>query len=267
MTTTSSSAPPRCGDAPAVRVTGVRPHDERPDDPSDARDASAAGLARGARAERIEGPMPSDGEPPADRPPAARPPVAEQPAPEQPDSDQSTTELAAELAAGSRDALAEIYRRWSGLVHTIAYRSLGNEHDAEDVTQQVFVSAWNGRHSLRPEQGSLAAWLVGITRHRVADARTQRYRQARNLAAVGAQVATAPTASHDDWAQRLLLVHELEQMGDPRATVLRMAFMEDRPHPEIAAALNLPLGTVKSHVRRGLIELRLRLKEVERVSS
>ena len=52
-------------------------------------------------------------------------------------------------------------------------------------------------------------------------------------------------------------------MGDPRASVLRMAFMEDRPHADIADALGLPLGTVKSHVRRGLIELRNRLEEVE----
>lgn len=262
MTRTSSSAPPRCGDAPAVRVTGVRPHDERHDDPSDARDPRAAAPVRDLTAEGRERAMPSDAEPTSPAPTSPEAAAADHAAAERP-----AAELAAELAAGSRDALAEIYRRWSRLVHTIAYRSLGNEHDAEDVTQQVFVSAWNGRHSLRPEQGSLAAWLVGITRHRVADARTQRYRQARNLAAVGAQVATAPTASHDDWAQRLLLVHELEMMGDPRATVLRMAFMEDRPHPEIAEALNLPLGTVKSHVRRGLIELRLRLKEVERVPS
>lgn len=178
-----------------------------------------------------------------------------------------TARLCAELVAGSRDALAEMYRQWAALVYTIALRALGDEQDAEDVTQQVFVSAWNGRHSLRPDQGSLAAWLVGITKHRVADVRTQRYRAHRNLSAAAAQTATQPTTSADDWAERLLLVHELERMGDPRATVLRMACMDDRPHAEIAFELGLPIGTVKSHVRRGLIELRQRLKEVERASS
>jgi len=62
-------------------------------------------------------------------------------------------------------------------------------------------------------------------------------------------------------------VSVLERMGDPRGTVLRLAFIEDRPHEEIARRLDLPLGTVKSHVRRGLIQLRNRLTEVERVSS
>ncbi len=183
-----------------------------------------------------------------------------------PNTDLDGARLAAELAAGSSDALAEMYRRWSTLVHTIAYRSLGDRHDAEDVTQQVFVSAWNGRHTLRPDQGSPAAWLVGITKHRVADVKTQRYRSYRNLHAVAAQTATEPSEQHDDWAEKLLLVSELERMGDPRASVLRMAFMEDKPQDEIARMLDLPIGTVKSHVRRGLIELRRRLREVEHVA-
>ena len=182
------------------------------------------------------------------------------------DPDLDASRLAEELVAGSREALAEMYGRWATLVHTIAYRALGDPQDAEDVTQQVFVSAWNGRHSLRPGEGSLAAWLVGITKHRVADVRTQRYRVNRNLHAVAAEQVTQPSAQHDDWAERLLLVHELERMGDPRATVLRMAFMDDRPQDEIALELDLPIGTVKSHVRRGLIELRRRLKEVDRVA-
>ena len=182
------------------------------------------------------------------------------------DTDLDGARLAAELSAGSSDALAEMYRRWSTLVHTIAYRALGDRHDAEDVTQQVFVSAWNGRQSLRPDQGSIAAWLVGITKHRVADVKTQRYRVRRNLHAVAAQTASEPSEQHDDWAERLLLVHELERMGDPRATVLRMAFMDDVPQDEIARTLGLPIGTVKSHVRRGLIELRRRLEEVEHVA-
>lgn len=178
-----------------------------------------------------------------------------------------TGELANALAAGSPDALAEIYRLWSSLVHTIALRSLGDPADAEDVTQQVFVSAWNGRHTFRPEHGSIQAWLVGITRHRIADLRTQRYRNHRNLQAVARESAAAPPVTDDaEWAQRLLIVHELEQMGDPRAAVIRMAFLEDRSHDDIAEALGLPLGTVKSHIRRGLLQLRERLKEVEHVS-
>jgi len=183
------------------------------------------------------------------------------------DPNVDSAELAARLAGGDREALAEMYRRWAPLVHTIALRALGAREDAEDVVQQVFVAAWRGRATLRADRGSPVAWLVGITKHRVADLRTQRYRSHRNLQALASEASTVPTIADDrDWAERLLLVHELERMGDPRAAVLRMAFLEDRPQDEIARRLDLPIGTVKSHVRRGLIELRDRLKEVEHVS-
>jgi len=184
------------------------------------------------------------------------------------DPDVEPAELAARLSGGDREALAEMYRRWSPLVHTIALRSLGTREDAEDVVQQVFVAAWRGRATLRPDRGSPVAWLVGITKHRIADVRTHRYRSHRNLQALASEAVTeAYAADESQWAERLLLVHELERMGDPRATVLRMAFLEDRTQDEIARALDMPLGTVKSHVRRGLTELRDRLKEVERVAS
>jgi RNA polymerase sigma-70 factor (ECF subfamily) len=177
------------------------------------------------------------------------------------------SQLAAGLVAGDRDAFAEMYRRWSSLVHTVALRSLGNAADAEDVTQQVFLAAWQGRRTLQPGRGSPAAWLVGITKHRVADLHAQRARRVRDLQAVAAEVAAGPALSADDWAERLLLVHELERMGDPRAAILRLAFLEDQTHEQIADRLGMPLGTVKSHVRRGLLELRDRLREVERVPS
>lgn len=182
------------------------------------------------------------------------------------DPDVEAGELAVRLVAGDREALGRMFQLWSPLVHTIALRSLGNAADAEDVTQQVFVSAWRSRHTLRPDRGSPAAWIVGIAKHRVADVINRRQRDQRDLrAAANAGLQDRPP-SGEDWAERLLLVHELERMGDPRATVLRMAFIEDRTHEDIARLLQMPLGTVKSHVRRGLIELRNRLQEVYRAA-
>ncbi|WP_345208787.1 RNA polymerase sigma factor [Fodinibacter luteus] len=178
-------------------------------------------------------------------------------------------DLAARLRAGSSEALAEAYREWSSLVHTLAMRSLGNHHDAEDVTQQVFVAAWRSRHTLRPERGSVPGWLVGITRHKVADVHAKRARSARDAAAVAVNTLPDEHAPppDDQLAARLVLHDELARLGDPRATVVRMAFLEDLTHEEIARRLELPLGTVKSHVRRGLLHLRTRLEEVNHVPS
>ncbi|KYH44954.1 sigma-70 family RNA polymerase sigma factor [Branchiibius sp. NY16-3462-2] len=173
---------------------------------------------------------------------------------------RADAELSARLASGDPDALAEMFQRWGTLVHTIARRALDDAHDAEDVTQQVFLAAWRSRHTLVPGHGSPAAWLVAITKHRIADVRQQRQRARRNLDAAILD-ASAPPVGDADLADQIFVVHELEQLGDPRAAILRLAIIEDRPYAEISEHLGIPLGTVKSHVRRGLVELRRRLKE------
>ena len=171
-------------------------------------------------------------------------------------------EVARLFAAGDERALALAYERWGGLVHGIAVRALGSSADAEDVTQQVFVSAWTGRSGYRPESGPLPAWLVGITRHRIADAFARRRREERERLAA----ASAPSAEHaatrfdagsDD---RVVLLDELARIGEPQRGIMELAFFHDLTHEQIAARTGLPLGTVKSHIRRTLVRLRSRLE-------
>ena len=171
-------------------------------------------------------------------------------------------EVARRLRDGDQAALGEAFRRWSPLVFTIALRALRDRTDAEDVTQQVFVGAWRSRSTLRPSDSALPGWLVGITRHRIADRMALRGRDARNQQAVEALPAADVPDPQDRLVERLVLADEIDRFDDPRRTILRLAFYEDQTHQQIAAVLGLPLGTVKSHVRRGLLHLRSRLGEV-----
>jgi|tagenome__1003787_1003787.scaffolds.fasta_scaffold20797406_2 RNA polymerase sigma factor (sigma-70 family) len=166
------------------------------------------------------------------------------------------------FAAGDERALAWAYERWGGLVHGIATRALGSSADAEDVTQQVFVSAWTGRGGYRADAGPLPAWLVGITRHRVADAFARRRREERERQAVSAHP-DADAAGHrfESRAEdRLVLLDELARIGEPQRGIMELAFFHDLTHEQIAARTGLPLGTVKSHIRRTLVRLRSRLE-------
>jgi RNA polymerase sigma-70 factor (ECF subfamily) len=189
--------------------------------------------------------------------------VARAPYPVHVSSDSvSADELATRFRDGDVDALAQAFAQHGRLIHTLALRTLGNFHDAEDVTQQVFIAAWRGRHTFDPGKGSLAGWLVGITRHSVADLLAQRSRATRNLVAVAAS--PPPSAPDVDSAvtDRILIAYALESLGEPRATILRLALADGHTHEEVSRQLDLPLGTVKSHIRRGLLQLRNTMKAV-----
>jgi RNA polymerase sigma factor (sigma-70 family) len=174
-------------------------------------------------------------------------------------------EVGRRFAAGDEQALAWAYERWAGQVHGMAVRAFGPGPDAEDVTQQTFVSAWTGRAGFRPDQGPLPAWLVGICRHKIADTWARRERQRRTNEAAMSEAHASPsgpvTAGVDTAvADRVLLLDELDRIGQPQRGIIELAFFEDLTHAQIAARTGLPLGTIKSHIRRTLERLRTRLE-------
>jgi RNA polymerase sigma-70 factor (ECF subfamily) len=173
-------------------------------------------------------------------------------------SDGDREELARAFMAGEESALEEIYKRYSGLVYTVALRSLGDVSEAEDVAQKVFVAAWTGRHNYKPERAGLPAWLMGITRNKVVDALQARTKQRR--------IQTEMATNYDepqqpfDIAQRLIIAEEISRLDEVPQRVLRMAFYDDLTHAQIAEKMQLPPGTVKSHIRRSLIKLKRRME-------
>lgn len=177
-----------------------------------------------------------------------------------PPSSWDDAEVARAFSAGDEAGLAEAFRRWSGLVHTLALRSLRDETDAQDVTQQVFVNAWRGRHGYDAGRAVLAAWLTGIARNAITDVHARRARQRRDELAAVATVETQPEPEQAGLAERLTVADELARLGEPQRTVVALAFYDDLTHDQISERLGMPLGTVKSHIRRSLARLRDRLE-------
>lgn len=182
--------------------------------------------------------------------------------------DASDAEVAAAFRDGHEDALAEAYRRWGRLIHATALRMTGNAEDAADITQNVFVNAWRGRQMYRPEAGSLPGWLMTITRRRIADhweGRTREGRVQSALEAVEPAVAIAEPAA-DRVVAQLVVADAIDKLGEPARGIIKLAFYDDLTHVQIAERLQLPIGTVKSHIRRSLERLRSRM-EVDDVAS
>ena len=174
----------------------------------------------------------------------------------EPDDDQ----VARRFAAGDEQGLAWAYERWAGQIHGMAVRAFGPGPDAEDVTQQTFVSAWTGRAGYSAERGPLPAWLTGICRHKIADTWERLDKQRRATEAAAVEQRTPPGPVDTAVADRVLLLGELDLLGQPQRGIIELAFFEDLTHAQIAARTGLPLGTVKSHIRRTLERLRTRLE-------
>ncbi len=163
--------------------------------------------------------------------------------------------------ASGRAELRAVYDAHSSLVYGLCRKSLGPDA-AGDVTQEVFVSAWKGRTQFDPDRGNLAQWLVGITKRRIIDHLRSEGRHANRRADEEA----APTPSvHDEptvdrMADQMLVADGLAQLGERARHVIELTYIHDLTHQEIADRTGLPLGTIKSDIRRGLQRIRTHLE-------
>ena len=167
--------------------------------------------------------------------------------------------IAHAFARGERTAFEAVYERYGSLVFTFARRSVGDA-SAADVTQEVFVTAWRKHDRYRPGEAPLAAWLMGIARHKVLDHFRTLRRVPEPHDPSGPQSAIdidrrAPD-SVDGLADQLLVADALSDLTPRARSVLELAYFDDLSHDEIALRTGIPLGTVKSDIRRGLQRLR-----------
>jgi len=171
-------------------------------------------------------------------------------------TDESAYAVGKRFCSGDESALEEAYERWSPLVYTIAVRATADRSLADDVTQQVFVKAWRSHRRFDPDQRPLPAWLVGITRHALADLAQQRDRDRRLTERLARQEPEAAVHETDTVVDAVVISEGLTQVEQPRRRILELAFFSGLTHAQISQRLELPLGTVKSHIRRGLLQLR-----------
>jgi RNA polymerase sigma-70 factor (ECF subfamily) len=190
----------------------------------------------------------------------------------------SDREVVARMARGDEQALASLYDRFGNLAYSLAYQILGNPADAEEVVTDAFVQAWSTAASFDPARASVPAWLSMITRTRALD-RLRSSKRRSHLLEKAAQSSAEPEgsalplgtmgAAPDQQAEhsglRARVNRALAELPENQRKVLELAFFAGLSHSEIAAALNEPLGTVKTRVRAALSKLRAGLAPYELV--
>jgi RNA polymerase sigma-70 factor (ECF subfamily) len=175
--------------------------------------------------------------------------------------EESQAQLLRRIAARDKAALTDLYDQMSAAIYSMALRTLGSAHDAEEMVQETFVQIWERAGSFDPTRGSALGWALVITRNRCVDWFRTHRRRARMLEEVGEEVKATVAADKDATAG--LSAEELDNVrsavgglpADQRQAI-ELAFFGGLTHQEIAEQLVEPLGTVKARIRRGMLKLR-----------
>jgi RNA polymerase sigma-70 factor, ECF subfamily len=181
-------------------------------------------------------------------------------------SDSSVADRAAfdRMTRGDPDALGEIYDRHGRLLYSLAFRIVREQSDAEDVVQEVFSQAWRQAARYDASRGSVLGWLLTLTRSRAIDRLRGRRSRPEPSADDGLLNALPDPAAPADVqvaaaVQATQIRAALDGLSGLQRIAIELAFYEGLTHAEIAERLEVPLGTVKTRIRQGLLKLRERL--------
>jgi RNA polymerase sigma factor (sigma-70 family) len=176
----------------------------------------------------------------------------------------SDAELLTKCLKGDRNAWEEIVRQHHQRIYNLAYRFTGRFDEAEDLTQEIFLKMYRTLHSYRPDSGAFGAWITRVARnHLVDDYRKHRTERTKtdSLEVEHERVATNPSryASPSEVLERQetsdRIHHALLRLSEDLREAVVLRDLEELSYEEIAVIVDAPLGTVKSRINRGRIEL------------
>jgi RNA polymerase sigma-70 factor (ECF subfamily) len=177
----------------------------------------------------------------------------------------SDADLMRDVARGSDEALVLLHRRYARAILGLAVRTL-DRAAAEDIVQDVFLAVWRNAARFDPERGTVRAWVLQIAHFRMLNELRRRSRQPPIEPDVDGDLLEGLSAHEPDPAhaaaaenRRAALRAAMNELPAAQRDALDMAFFDDLTHSEIAAELDLPLGTTKTRIRAGLVKLRGKL--------
>jgi RNA polymerase sigma-70 factor (ECF subfamily) len=178
-------------------------------------------------------------------------------------------ELVARCRSGDRQAWDTIVRHRHARIYGLAYRFTGRADEAEDLTQEVFLKVYRTLHLYRSESGGLETWIVRVARnhfidhyrkYKVEKTRTTPLEDHFDLAASPTTRIETPAEALDRKEAGDLVHRLLQKLPEDQREAVVLRDLEELTYEEIADLLKLPIGTVKSRINRGRIELARLLK-------
>ena len=172
----------------------------------------------------------------------------------------SDEQLLRQIADGDRSAFAAFFDRSASRVKGIAVTLLGLCTDADDVVQEVFCQVWTTAGKYDPNRGSALAWVIMMARSRSLDSLRKKKQAAGSVAVVEAETVVDGIVGPGDHAARTETVQRIHSalscLPAEQGRLVALSFLSGLSHEEIATNLKLPLGTVKTRIRRGITQMR-----------
>jgi RNA polymerase sigma-70 factor (ECF subfamily) len=177
----------------------------------------------------------------------------------------SDQDILARIAAQDSAAVGELYDKYSRLIYGALLRLLRSTDDAEDILQDVFIQVWRKASTYKPELGEPKHWLIRIAHNRGINLiRSKRAKMKQSEVSLDSETAditqdlVAPDMfrEHTNAEESAHILQAMDKLPKEQATLLDMAFFQGYSHSEISEKINMPLGTVKTRIRNGLLALR-----------
>lgn len=179
--------------------------------------------------------------------------------------DKKSPPVLPRIAAGESDAVEEFLNRYSGLVWSLARKMLSNREEAEDAVQEIFVELWKNAERFDEKFASETTFVAMIARRRLID-RVRKITRQPHIDSFD-DMPVEPVRSKGRYLQTSLEANQAAEvingLKPEQRKILQLSIVEGYSHSEISEALEMPLGTVKTHARRGLIKVRETIKKQE----
>lgn len=162
------------------------------------------------------------------------------------------------ISNGDKTAVQDCLKKYGGLIWSLAKRMLPNSEDAEDAVQEIFIDIWKNADRFDESQSSETTFIAMIARRRLIDRIRKSNRQI-NADSIES-VLVEPTNNFDERLQMSVEAKQaakaLQSLREEQRKVLQLSIYQGLSHQEIADALKMPIGTVKTHARRGILQAR-----------
>lgn len=162
------------------------------------------------------------------------------------------------IAAGDKSAVQDCLNAYGGLVWSLARRMSPNTDDAEDAVQEIFIDVWKNAERFDEAQASETTFVAMIARRRLIDRlrKTNRQPSADSLEDVLVEPADSSAQQMQMSVEAREAARAMKDLRPEQRQVLNLSIFQGLSHQEISDLTGMPIGTVKTHARRGLMQIR-----------